>query len=287
MDKRDRAVIFRTRLLEAMASQGLTRSGLAREIGIDRSTIGQLLKTDLPRLPNAQLAAAAAEALGVSTDWLLGLTSQPEKAGDLVAAAMALSPAERSSADTQLLAWHQEAAGYKVRHVPATLPDLLKTEDMLKWEYANFASRDVTRAVEIMREQLEWLGSGVSDYEIAIPLHELQACASGTAYYEELDEAIRVAQLQFIAKIAEDLFPRLRIFLFDAHTVFSAPITVFGPNLAVVYVGQCYLAFREAQRIKALTQHFDWLVREASVDARDIPGHIGLLLKNRPNTDTP
>lgn len=279
MDKRDRAILFRNRLQEAMLNNAVTKSALSRAASVDRSTIGQLLKDDQPRLPNAQLAANVADALSVSTDWLLGLTNRPETPGDLVAAAMSLSPAERSSADEQLLEWHHQAAGYKVRHVPATLPDILKTPEMLKWEYASFHERSTPSAIAAMQDQLTWLFTGVSDYEIALPLHELEACATGTAYYQGVDETTRKNQLNFIADQCEDLFPRLRIFLFDAHQVFSAPITVFGPNLAVVYVGQCYLAFREAERVKSLTSHFDWLVREATVDARNVPEHIRSLIK--------
>ena len=61
--------------MEAMSVKGVTKSGLPKAAHVDRSTIGQLLKSDQPRLPNAQLAADAAKALGVSTDWLLGLTN--------------------------------------------------------------------------------------------------------------------------------------------------------------------------------------------------------------------
>lgn len=279
MDKRERATIFRKRLLEAMILKNVSKSALAREIQVDRSTIGQLLKDDLPRLPNAQLAADAAQALGVSTDWLLGLTNRPETPGDIVAAAMSLSPAERISADEQLLGWHHEAAGYKVRHVPATLPDILKTEHMLDWEYSSFRDKGLPVAINAMQNQLEWLKSGVSDYEIALPIHEIEACAAGTAYYASLGKDLRLEQLNFIANLCEEMFPRLRLFLFDAHTVFSSPVTIFGPNLAVVYIGQCYLAFREIERVKSLTTHFDWLVREAIVDARNVPSHIRSLLK--------
>jgi len=278
MDKRDRSLTFRNRLAQAMDRQGFTRSRLARETGVDRSTIGYLLRDDAPRLPNAQLAADVASALGVSTDWLLGLTNRPERPGDIVAAAMALSPAERSSADAQLLGWHREAAGYKVRHVSATLPDILKTESMLEWEYSSLHDQAAPQAIGAMREQRAWLRSGVSDYEIALPLHELSACAEGTAYYQGLAENVRYEQLRLIADYCRDMFPRLRIFLFDAHTVFSAPVTVFGPNLAVVYIGQFYLAFRESERVRALTDHFDWLVREARVDARHVSDHINALL---------
>jgi len=279
MDKRNRADVFRKCLQEAMSRNSVTRSALSRATKVDRSTIGQLLKDDHPRLPNAQLAADVADALGVSTDWLLGLTNRPETPGDIVAAAMSLSPAERISADEQLLEWHREAAGYKVRHVPATLPDILKTERMLNWEYASFQERRLPEAYRAMQDQLEWLSSGVSDYEIALPLHEIEACAAGTAYYKGVDESIRHEQLNFIADQCDQMFPRLRIFLFDAHSVFSSPVTIFGPNLAVIYVGQCYLAFREIERVKSLSSHFDWLVREAVVDASNVPSYFRSLMK--------
>ncbi|MCP4185906.1 MAG: helix-turn-helix transcriptional regulator [Hyphomicrobiales bacterium] len=280
MDKRDRSGIFRKRLIEAMFRNNVSRSALARETHVDRSTIGQLLKDDLPRLPNAQLAADAASALGVSTDWLLGLTNRPETPGDIVAAAMALSPAERISADEQLFEWHKEAAGYKVRHVPATLPDILKTEQMLDWEYFLFRDRRLPEAISAMQKQLQWLKSGVSDYEIALPVHEVEACATGSAYYAGVGQAVRFEQLNFIADLCDEMFPRLRLFLFDAHSVFSSPVTVFGPNLAVIYVGQCYLAFRESNRVRSLTDHFDWLVREAVVDARGVPDYIRQLMRD-------
>ena len=278
MDKRLRADLFRKRLGAAMSDKGVTKSALARVTKVDRSTIGQLLKDDHPRLPNAQLAADVADALSVSTDWLLGLTNRPETPGDIVAAALSLSPAERTSADEQLLEWHHEAAGYKVRHVPATLPDILKTKRMLEWEYATVRERRLPDAHQAMQDQLAWLASGVSDYEIALPIHEIEACAAGTAYYQGVDERIRHEQLDFIASQCEEMFPRLRIFLFDAHQVFSSPVTVFGPNLAVVYVGQCYLAFREIERVKSLSGHFDWLVREAVVDARHVAPFIRSLI---------
>jgi transcriptional regulator with XRE-family HTH domain len=279
MDKRDRADLFRSRLKEAMLNNGITRSALSRTTNVDRSTIGQLLRDDHPRLPNAQLAADVAVALGVSTDWLLGLTNRPETPGDIVAAALSLSPAERTSADAQLLAWHHEAAGYKVRHVPATLPDILKTSRMLEWEYASVPERRLPEAFSAMQDQLAWLSSGVSDYEIAIPIHEIEACAAGTSYYGGVSENVRYEQLNFIANQCDQMFPRLRIFLFDAHQVFSSPVTIFGPNLAVIYVGQCYLAFRENERVKSLSGHFDWLVREAVVDARNVASYIRSMME--------
>lgn len=284
VDKRDRSEVFRDRLQEAMALSGVNRSQLARETHVNRSTIAHLLAADAGRLPNAQLAADCATALGVSCDWLLGLTERKERPGDLVAAAMeatgSVTAAERTSADAQLLAWHEEARGYKVRHVPASLPDLLKTEAVLRWEYAAFLGKTPEQAVLAMQDWMSWVDRGASDYEIAVPLHELAALARGEGYYSGLGAEARRDQLEALAVQAEERYPSLRLFLFDARRLYSAPISVFGPLLGVIYLGKYYLAFRETSRVDALKAQFDWLVREAEVDARDVAGHIRGLMRS-------
>ena len=65
MDKRLRADHFRTRLSRAMREADISQSALARNIGVDRSTISQLLTDDGARLPNGHVVGACAAALGV------------------------------------------------------------------------------------------------------------------------------------------------------------------------------------------------------------------------------
>ncbi|SLN68221.1 hypothetical protein ROJ8625_03531 [Roseivivax jejudonensis] len=273
-DKRHRAELFRERLDTAMAHAQSNRSVLARAVGVNRSTVSQLLDAAGDRLPNAHLAAECARALGVSTDWLLGLTDRPERPGDVVDAAVQLTQAERTASDDQLLEWHREAAGYKIRHVPATLPDLLKTEAVMRWEYAAFLGKTPDQAIRAMQDRSELLSQGLSDYEIAVPAHELDALAAGEGYYRGLGRAARAEQIARLAETCEEFYPALRVFVFDARRVFSAPITLFGPLIGVIYVGRFYLAFRESSRIRSLTRHFDGLIREASVDARDAAAYL-------------
>ena len=153
MDKRDRALLFRSRLAEAMADRSMTQSALARQAGVDRSTISQLLVSD-KRMPNAQLAADCAEALGVSADWLLGLSGRPEPVADLLAMSLSETEAPRALIDEAIFAWHQEAAGYKIRHVPATLPDMLKTKAMVQWEYEPQLGRTADQAIGAFEDRL-------------------------------------------------------------------------------------------------------------------------------------
>lgn len=271
IDKRDRALLFRQRLSQAMTEGAMNQSALARAVGVDRSTISQLLAGDGTRLPNAQLVAECASALGVSADWLLGLTGRPERLADLLAASMSITEAPRALADEQIFAWHREAAGYKIRHVPATLPDMLKTRDLLRWEYELHLGRSPEQAIGAAQDRLTLMRGGKSDHEIALPMHELVCFARGEGYYAGLPVEIRIAQIDRVLDLLDQLYPSLRVYVFDARRVFSAPITVFGPLLAVLYLGRHYLAFRDSERVGSLAQHFDWLVREAETGARDVP----------------
>jgi len=277
IDKRDRAALFRTRLTEAMRERDMSQSALARTIEVDRSTISQLIKGLGARLPNAHVVGECAAALGVSADGLLGLTDRPETAADIIANTMSLTEAPRALVDEQIFRWHQEAAGYKIRHVPAALPDMLKTREMLEWEYAPHLGRSIDQAIGASEDRLSWMRRTQSDYEIALPLYEMQSFIHGEGYYSGLPRRLRAKQVEHLLEITEQLYPRLRLYLFDARRLFSAPVTIFGPLLAAVYIGRNYMVFRDTERVQALTGHFDNLVREADVTARGLPDHVRAL----------
>jgi transcriptional regulator with XRE-family HTH domain len=252
-----------------MSERAMSQAALARFVGVDRSTISQVLDPSLARLPNAQVVGECAAALGVSSDWLLGLSDRPERAADLVAAAMTMTEAPRALVDERIFAWHQEAAGYKIRH------------DMLRWEYEPSLGRTTEQAIGASEDRLNWMRSARSDYEIALPLHELHALVASEGYYADLPDNVRDAQVAHLQALHDQLYPSLRIFLYDARKLYSAPITVFGPLLAVLYLGHNYLAFRDVERVDAIMRHFDTLVREAEVSARQFGRHIAGLVAGR------
>ncbi|WP_421905310.1 helix-turn-helix domain-containing protein [Mameliella sp.] len=277
IDKRTRADLLRKRLAEAMQRAGSNQTALARAVGVDRSTISQLLKDTGARLPNAQLVGSCAQALGVSSDWLLGLSDRPESAADLLATSLTLTEAPRALVDEQIFRWHREAEGYKIRHVPAALPDMLKTRAVLEWEYGPHLGRTTEQAINASEDRLDWMRASKSDYEIAFPLYEIESFAEGVGYYAGIPAEVRRAQLRQLAELSATLYPRLRIYLFDARRLYSAPVVVFGPLLAVLYLGRNYLAFRDTERVTAITRHFDHLVKEASITARALPDHVTAL----------
>ncbi|MCV2890585.1 helix-turn-helix domain-containing protein [Ruegeria aquimaris] len=274
MDKRDRAAQFRIRLGRAMEQRQTSQSALARQVGVDRSTISQLLSGDGARLPNAHVVGACASALGVSADWLLSLSDRPESAAELLASSLTMAEAPRALVDERIYEWHREAAGYKIRYVPAALPDMLKTRAFLEWEYAPHLGRTADQAIGASEDRLAWMRSAQSDYEIAMPLFELHSFAHATGYYHGLPLDLRLEQIDRFLALSEQLYPRLRIYLYDAKRLYSAPMTIFGPLLCAFYAGSHYMAFRDRDRIEVFTRHFDTLVREADLTARDLPAHL-------------
>ena len=190
-----------------------------------------------------------------------------------------MTEAPRALFDDVMFGWHKDAAGYKIRHVPATLPDMLKTAAVVKWEYRDAFGHSAKQALTAFEAQMEWMRGARSDYEIAIPLHGLADFAAGTGYWAGLPVAARLDQLDHLTRLSEQLYPSLRLYLFDAHRVFSSPVTVFGPHLAAIYLGRHYIAFRDPSRVASISQHFDWLLREAvcsaAVRAALAVGYVG------------
>lgn len=276
VDKRNRAALFRERLAQAMAASGQSQSALARAVGVDRSTFSALLAPGT-RLPNAQGVAEAALALGVSCDWLLGLTDRPLPIDAELAKAISLTDAPRALFDDEIFGWHQEAAGYKIRHVPATLPDILKIRAVVEWEYRDALGDAAEVAISAFEAQLDHLRGARSDYEIALPLHEISAFAEGSGYWAGLSASARAAQLDQLIRLVDEIYPSLRLYFYDAHRVYSAPVTIFGQHLAVIYLGRAYLSFRDPARVAAISAHFDWLVREAPLGARESGAHLRAL----------
>lgn len=269
MDKRDRAELFRERLSDALRSRDMNRSDLARGAKLDRSTVSQLLSEDAPRLPNGQALAAIATALSVSSDWLLGLSTHRGAAAEVLDQAVQVAETERHPVDEHLLAWYRDAVGAKIRHVPANLPDVLKTEAVLAYEYAGETLRTADQAITGTKDQRALLGRAETDMEIALSKEALEGFASGEGLWSGLPPETRKEQLETMGRILNDLYPSLRLHLFGANDRFSAPFTVFGKKWAALYLGQRYLAFSNTRHVQLFSGHFDDLVRHALIRSHE------------------
>ena len=72
-----------------------------------------------------------------------------------------------------------------------------------------------------------------------------------------------------MADLLEELYPTFRLFLYDQLQNYSIPYTVFGPQRVAIFVGEMYLVLNATEHIRALTRHFDNLIRRAVVTAHE------------------
>jgi transcriptional regulator with XRE-family HTH domain len=278
--RRDETVeIFRERLDEVIRQSGLRRSAFARRIGIDRSTLTQLLSPANDRLPRAETIAAIAADQQVSVDWLLGLTQEGPLSADLMPQPFEIEVGGDMHQDERLQRWHAEAAGYKIRYVPASLPDLLKSEPVIRYEYREQGAGVPQARLEEAGARLAYLRRPETDMEVCSTIQSVEDFARGHSQWTDLPKAERKRAMSVMIERLEELYPTLRWFLFDRRTRYSVPLTIFGPKRAAIYMGNMYFVLNSTEHIRLLTRHFDELIRAAALQPRDTIEFLRNLMK--------
>ena len=276
MDKRELVPLFRERLVALIQRAGLSRAEFAREIGIDRSALTQLLSGQAVRLPRVDTLRRISERFSVSLDWLLGL-SQDETLAAEMKPALEIAVAEGLDEDTLLERWHKEATGYKIRYVPAQVPDLLRTPDVIAYEYSGRAAPSPSWQQRNAEFRLDYTRRPETDMEVCMPRQRLELLAEGHGHWRGLARKARQSQLRYMAELVEELYPSFRLFLYDQLKSYSIPYTVFGPQRAAIFVGEMYLVLNATEHIRSLTRHFDNLIRRAVVSPNESAAFIRAL----------
>ena len=282
LDRREILPRFQQRLREVLARSELNQTDFAHAAGLDRSTLSQLLAAGADRLPRVESIAAIAQVGSVSLDWLLGLSQGDKPDAGMVDESLQIERDAPSPLDERLLRWHTEAAGYRIRHIPTTFPDLLKTDAVIEHEYGHYVTLSPRRQIGITQSRLEYLRQPETEIECCTSLQTFEALARGEDIWRALPLRVRRAQLEQVVALCDELYPRFRLFLYDRKRLFSVPFTVFGPMRAAIYLGQTYFVFQSTDHIRALTRHFDQIVRGASVQPTEIGGFLqGLLTRSK------
>jgi transcriptional regulator with XRE-family HTH domain len=276
MDNRELGPVFRERLQILIDRAGITRAAFAKSVGIDRSALTQLLSDRSLRLPRADTLRRISGAYAVSLDWLLGLSQDDTLAAE-IKPALEIAEAQGLDEETLLERWHKEAAGYKIRYVPSQVPDLLRTADVIAYEYSGRAAPSPSWQLRNAEFRLDYNRRPETDMEVCMPRQRLELLAEGKGLWAGLGKAARKAQVDYMARLVEELYPGFRLFLYDQRRTYSIPYTVFGPQRAAIFVGEMYLVLNTTDHIRSLTRHFDNLIRNAVVSANESAAFIRAL----------
>ena len=275
MDKRDLSGVFRDRLKLLLQRSDQNQSEFAAAVGIDRSALSQLMSGASTRLPRAETLLNIAAEFKVSLDWLLGLSQDEGLTGE-IRESLEIEEGASDRNHTLLARWHAEAAGTKIRYVPAGIPDLLRTEALIEYE-ADISNRSRERQADETHYRIEYNRRPETDMEVCMPRHTLDIFARGLGVWSGFPEEERRAQLRHMAELLDDLYPTFRLFLYDGRLRYSVPYTIFGPYRAAIYVGDMYLVLNAIEPIRTLTRHFDNLIRAADVNAHETAAHARAL----------
>ena len=262
---------FRERLGELVSDVHGSRIALARQLEIDRTTRAQLLSPTNRRLPRVETLVAIARHAHVSVDWLLGLRSDNPGQTNVLDRQPMIERDAGAPDDARLVEWLADARGSKIRYIPSTLPDLLKTEDVIRYEAAGTPVGTLQRDIGTTTTGLNWQRRPDADMECCSSVQSLESFARGEGIWNRLPSASRREQLERIAELTDELYPTFRWFLYDGRTRYAAPVTVFGLRRAALYVGQTYLVFTSDEHVQAMAQLFDALLRTATVQPPDLP----------------
>lgn len=266
MDKRTLAHVFRARLQGVFDRSRLNQAAFAQGIGIDRSALSLLLSGRTVRLPRVETLLAIAERHAVTIDWLLGLSEDEGVTGAMLSSG-SIETTEEDGASL-LMRWHAEAAGAKIRYVPARIPDLLRTTDVIAYEAAA-AHQSPLAQVEDAAFRLEYNRAAGTDMECCMPRQTLEQFAAGVGIWSELSRDARQAQLAHMSALIEELYPTFRLFLFDGRERFSIPYTIFGSTRVAIFAGQMYLVLSSAETIRTMQRQFEGLIRHTRVHAHE------------------
>jgi transcriptional regulator with XRE-family HTH domain len=267
MDKRDLSEVFRERLKTLLTRSGQNQSAFAADVGIDRSALSQLLSGASTRLPRAETLLNIAASYKVSLDWLLGLSHDEALTGE-IRASFEIEEGFGGFDRTLLAKWHAEAAGTKIRYVPAGIPDLLRTDEVIEYE-AGIANKNRLSQIVETQYRIDYNRRPETDMEVCMPRHTLEIFARGLGVWEGLSREARKEQLLHMARLLDDLYPTFRLFLYDGRQRYSIPYTIFGPYRAAIYAGDLYLVLNATEAIRSLTRHFDNLIRAAEVNSHE------------------
>ena len=271
---------FRERLGELVSDVHGSRIALARQLEIDRTTLAQLLSPTNRRLPRVETLVAIARHAHVSVDWLLGLRSDNPGQTNVLDRQPMIERDAGAPDDARLVEWLADARGSKIRYIPSTLPDLLKTEDVIRYEAAGTPVGTLQRDIGTTTTGLNWQRRPDADMECCSSVQSLESFARGEGIWNRLPSASRREQLERIAELTDELYPTFRWFLYDGRTRYAAPVTVFGLRRAALYVGQTYLVFTSDEHVQAMAQLFDALLRTATVQPPDLPALCRRLIRS-------
>ena len=265
-------VLFVDRLTVLIRQSGLTQAAFARQTGLDSSTLSLLLSGDGRRAPSAQTLIALATSWHVSTDWLLGLTDEASTGTDIVQSVARIERHTRAPSDSLFLTWLRENEGSRIRTAIDGIPNFLKTEEIIRFEYQGYLGG--SRPFDAVQQRLALMRRPQSNLEVCISMESLSTLALAESKWSGLNVLLRIKQLEHMLQLYGELYPRLIVYCYTLTEAYSSPFTLFGREMVSLFIGDKYLVLRRQDLIQEFSDQFDNLIKLAVIQPSQFGGLI-------------
>jgi hypothetical protein len=192
---------------------------------------------------------------------------------------MQIEPYRNTPAHDAFLGWFKAAQGCRICTVPIGMPDLLKVDDVLRLEYAAAFETGAMTPSDAVRRRLEMVRQPHQQLEIATSKDSFAHFASGIGLWSRLSAAIRREQIKHMIALADELYPSLRVYLYEPGQAYSAPFTIFAAQRVAIFLGSSYLVLNAAEHILLFASRFDDLIRAAVVQPHQFTSYLRELLR--------
>ena len=142
---------------------------------------------------------------------------------------------------------------------------------MIRHEVQRYATVRPEQRIETSTAPLELARAPGSDLECCNSIQAIEGFARGWDVWASLEHRHRVAQLDRMIELCEELYPTFRWFLYDSRQRYTSAVTIFGLERAVLYLGQMYMVLNNRRHVMTFVKHFDDLIRVAVVQPPDMP----------------
>lgn len=216
--------LFARRLATAMEQRKVSTAQLAHDSGVSRSVVARYSDPDRTGLPNGFVVARLAQALGVSTDYLLGYGTQIPQEG--FSFGVDFFP-DAYSEDNRIFEFNFSTTrnGYFI-YICHTLPEPLKTPAILRAELE--AEHDTERYLQRMALLRDMSRERLNTGLVLIDAAVLDQLRHRRGLYRSLSRAEAQAQFDIMSAFLQQQYPSVNCFVVNymrdrLTTAFLAP----------------------------------------------------------------
>lgn len=283
MKKEDVFETFQERLKRSIQALEISPTEFCRKNDIDRSTLTQLMHNKDLRVPRIDTLAKLSCALGVSSDWLIGISNEKGTMAEIMSESLRTIPSYDSASEYKEPLEQIAETGdidTKIRHHLITVPEYLYLDKIIPQYYSNLRVNDreefskiIDRFIHVLRPNVPKMA-----FETIFSVQVLQKMVERRDRWRNISKEDIRDQLLHIADYYEEIYPQQQLYLYDEVDRLCAPMLIYGSKKVSLWVGSFHFVFNASNVVNAAHENLNAMIRIAKYLPHQSPDYIRSLV---------